>query len=108
KFEAVLSKLNEEIIGQSDVLKHVRETLELLQRVVGSEKSGVEIAPIARRLRDLSKGVDVNFATEGAQTFPLARHGMGTRSLAALLVFRAYMSWRVKQKGEDPVHPFLA
>lgn len=108
KFEAVLSKLNEDIIGQSDVLKHVKETLELLQHVVGSDKSGVEIAPIARRLRDLSKGVDVNFATEGAQTFPLSRHGMGTRSLAALLVFRAYMSWRVKQQGEDPIHPFLA
>jgi putative ATP-dependent endonuclease of OLD family len=108
QFEALLSKLNEQIIDKSTVLKHLKETLGLLEHVVGSEKSGIEIAPIARRLRDLSKGVDVNFATEGAQTFPLSRHGMGTRSLAALLVFRAYMSWRVKQKQGDPLHPFLA
>lgn len=108
KFEDLLSSLNEQIVAESSVLKHVKQTLGLLQHVVGSEKSGIEIAPIARRLRDLSKGIDVNFATEGAQTFPLSRHGMGTRSLAALLVFRAYMSWRVQQKGETPVHPFLA
>src|SRR5258708_17179905 len=40
KFEAILSKLNEEIIDKSVVLKHVKENLGLLEYVVGSEKSG--------------------------------------------------------------------
>ena len=46
----------------------------------------------------------------GASAFPLARHGMGTRSLASLLVFRAFASWRQEraQEGGDEVHTLLA
>ncbi|MGB7533169.1 MAG: AAA family ATPase [Halobacteriota archaeon] len=106
--EKALTKLNDEIISGSDVLVHVQEHLNDLYKTIGGDKDSVSITPIPRYLRDLSKGMDVNFATKGAQTFPLARHGMGTRSLAAVLTFRAYTTWRQKNAKDDKMHPMLA
>lgn len=54
------------------------------------------------------KGINLNFTTKGSQTFPLAKHGMGTRSLASILVFRAFMSWRSDQSKGDAIHSMLA
>ena len=88
--ESTLSGINQEIVDKSEILQHLKTNLAGLQTVVSADSGTVEISPVARKLRDLSKGVDVSFSTSGAQSFPLARHGMGTRSLASLLVFRAY------------------
>lgn len=109
EMEKTLTGINEQIVGKSAILRHLKENLTGLQKVVGSDSGAVEVAPVARKLRDLAKGVDVSFNTAGSQSFPLARHGMGTRSLAALLVFRAYASWRNKQatEGGDSVHSVL-
>jgi putative ATP-dependent endonuclease of the OLD family len=109
EMEKTLTEINEQIVGKSAILKHLKENLAGLQTVVASESGAVEVAPVARKLRDLAKGVDVSFSAAGSQSFPLARHGMGTRSLAALLVFRAYASWRNKQatEGSDSVHSVL-
>lgn len=108
--EAVLTTLNEKIVDKSEVLKHLKTNLRDIQHVEHPSGDGVEIAPVARRLRDLSKGVDVTFSASGEQAFPLTRHGMGTRSLASLLVFRAYASWRTTQakKEDDHLHTLLA
>lgn len=108
--ENTLSDINQQIVDKSAILKHLKENLGGLQTVVAADSGGVEISPVARKLRDLSKGVDVSFNTAGAQSFPLARHGMGTRSLASLLVFRAFASWRNKQAadGGDKIHSMLA
>lgn len=110
KIEGALSTLNQEIVTKSEVLKHLKTNLADISAVVATDSAGIEIAPVARRLRDLSKGVDVTFATTGAQAFPLTRHGMGTRSLASLLVFRAFVSWRydLAIKQGDHVHSLLA
>jgi len=106
--EIILTKLNEEIVSGSEVLAHVQNNLDDIYKTIRCDKGSVHIAPIPRHLRDLSKGMDVNFATKGAQTFPLSRHGMGTRSLAAVLIFRAYTTWRQKKAMDDRVHPMLA
>lgn len=109
-FEEALTSLNQEIVSKSEILKHLKENLADMQSVVSADGAGIDIAPVARKLRDLSKGVDVTFSTAGAQSFPLARHGMGTRSLASLLVFRAFASWRSLQAGKagDHIHSLLA
>ena len=110
ELEQGLTALNEGIVSKSEVLKHLKENLVDIGSVVSTDAAEIDIAPIARRLRDLSKGIDVTLATRGAQSFPLIRHGMGTRSLASLLVFRAYASWRYKlatQEG-DTIHSLLA
>jgi len=108
-FEGVLTDLNKSIVDKSLVLQHLKDSLASVSTVVSADSGGVEITPVARRLRDLSKGVDVAF-TSGSQAFPLARHGMGTRSLASLLVFRAFISWRygLADKHDDLTHSLLA
>lgn len=110
ELEHALSQINLQIVEKSDILKHLRENLKDLQGVVSADSAGIDIAPVARKLRDLSKGVDVSFSTTGAQSFPLARHGMGTRSLASLLVFRAFAAWRNKKalENDDKIHSVLA
>lgn len=108
--EQMLSDLNNKLIAQSDVLKHVGGHLSELKGVLASGTASVEISPVARRLRDLSKGLDVSISGAGSLSFPLARHGMGTRSLASMLVFKAFASWRSQQAEADHnrVHSFLA
>jgi putative ATP-dependent endonuclease of OLD family len=105
--EKTLNRINEMIISNSGVLAHVQDNLDDLYKIIGGDKSSVSITPIPRHIRDLSKGMDINFATKEAQTFPLARHGMGTRSLAAVLMFRAYSTWR-QENAKGEVHPMLA
>ncbi|MBU4533969.1 MAG: AAA family ATPase [Firmicutes bacterium] len=107
-FEKILTEINEEIVEKSEVLRHLKSTLGDLDSIMSGGREGVELAPVARKLRDLTKGIDVNFTTKGSQTFPLVRHGMGTRSMASILVFRAFMQWRSLQAKEDAVHPMLA
>src|SRR5690606_18884141 len=63
ELEAALSGINQDIVNKSSVLKHLKEHLGDLQSVVAADSGGIEIAPVARKLRDLSKGVDVSFST---------------------------------------------
>jgi len=108
--EKTLTELNQQIVDNSEVLKHLKTHLGDMQSVVAADSAGIDISPVAPHLRDLSKGVNVSFSTQGGQTFPLTRHGMGTRSLASLLVFRAYAIWRSNQAaiGDTPIHSLLA
>lgn len=106
--EDQLSDINELLVTKSGVLSHVQEHLHRVSDVVNCEEEDVSVNPVARRLRDLARGMDVVMATKGAPQFPLARHGMGTRSLTSVLLFRAYMSWRQKQQATDALHPFVA
>jgi len=106
----LLSDLNRQLVDGSAVLKHVGDHLGGIKGVLAGDNATVDISPVARRLRDLSKGLDVSISGAGDLSFPLARHGMGTRSLASLLVFQAFASWRSRQARQEhnSVHTFLA
>ena len=106
--EEQLSNINEFLVEKSGVLSHVQENLHQVASVVNCAEEDVSVSPVARRLRDLSRGMDIVLATRGAPQFPLARHGMGTRSLASVLMFKAYMTWRQKQGKTAALHPFVA
>lgn len=108
EFEEILTGLNAQIVAKSPVLKHIHQHLVSIDPVANSRQDDIGITPVARHLRDLAKGIDIHFATTDAQSFPLAKHGMGTRSLASILVFRAYASWRASQSSDTKVHTFLA
>lgn len=105
--EKRLSKLNADIISASKVLRHVQTNIDDVHLALDSAKGAVSITPTARSLRDLSRGMDVTFATRGSQAFPIDRHGMGTRSLATILTFRAYTRWREQEKKGKAFHPLL-
>lgn len=108
EIEKTLNDINEQIVQGSDVLGHIQKHLNEIYRTVPCDEGSVAITPLTRHLRDLSKGMDINFSTSGAQSFPLVRHGMGTRCVAALLIFRAYSVWRQQRKERDRVHSMLA
>lgn len=108
--EARLAQLNDDIVASSDVLTHVREQLKVLNRTVPAFGDGVEITPVTKRIRDITKGVGVQFADSAGSSFPLEFHGMGTRSWASLLSFEAYVSWTAKLAQQEglPFHPILS
>jgi putative ATP-dependent endonuclease of OLD family len=57
--ETSLSSLNEQIVDHSAVLKHVKAHLSDLEKVVHGDSTGIELAPVSRKLRDMAKGIDV-------------------------------------------------
>ncbi|MFH1028738.1 MAG: AAA family ATPase [Pseudomonadota bacterium] len=111
EIEDRLSALNADIVARSAVLNHVRESLSELNRTVPSYGKGVEITPVSKKLRDITKGLDVQFSDSEVSAFPLECHGLGTRSWASLLTYQAYVSWLDKQATQamgKPFHPILA
>jgi putative ATP-dependent endonuclease of OLD family len=108
ELEETLTELNAAIVSGSPVLGHVQSHLNKLYRTIACEDGSVAITPLTRHLRDFNRGVDINFQTAGAQAFPLIRHGMGTRSLAAVLAFRAFTTWRQSQSKGNALHPMFA
>lgn len=110
QLEGELTTLNQKTVEESPVLKHLKTSLEELNKTVQTKGSGVEITPFPKRLRDLHKGLKVNFQDGGSETFSLEYHGMGTRSWASLLGYKAYVNW-IKKKADDEgdmLHPVLA
>ncbi len=109
ELEERLRLLNDDIVSQSEVLSHIREVLAGLNRTVPAFGDGVEISPVSKKMRDLVKGVGVQFADGAGSSFPLESHGMGTRSWASLLSFDAYISWTGKLAEREglPFHPVL-
>lgn len=107
-FDLVLGELNNGIVENSPVLKHMQVHMNDIYGSVAGTSGGVTISPVARQVRDLGRGTDVAFTTTGAQAFSIARHGMGTRSLGAVMAFRAYTSWRQMNAKSDHTHPLLA
>lgn len=106
--EGKLTEINKLFVDQSEVLNHVQAHLKGVGDVVNCDGEGVSITSVARRLRDLHKGMDVFIPTVGAPAFSLSRQGMGTRSLASVLLFRAYTSWKMSKRKTEALHPFVA
>ena len=110
EIEKTIEKLNEKIVDKSEVLSHIQKQLDLLDETINLEKDSISINPLTRHVRDLYKGADVTFSTKDAQSFPIANHGMGTRSLATILTFKAYCEWKEQkiQKSEKAFHTTIA
>jgi putative ATP-dependent endonuclease of OLD family len=101
ELEEALATLNSDAIKQSPVLTHLKNSLEELNRTVQARGQGVEITPFPKKIRDLYKGVKVHFQDGASDSFSLEYHGMGTRSWAALLAFKANISWDAQEKSKE-------
>lgn len=106
--ELKLNDINTLIVEKSEVLSHVQKHLENVSGVLRCDADGVAVTAVARQFRDLNKGMDVILSTAGASQFPLAKQGLGTRSVATLFLFRAYVAWRQSKQSTDALHPFVA
>lgn len=108
RIEEDLSEINKDIMESSDVLTHIQSHLKDFYETLSCDEDSVSITPLARHLRDLSRGMDVVLSTRGAPPFPLHRQGMGTRSLGTFFIFWAFTTWRQKQGSSSAVHPMMA
>jgi putative ATP-dependent endonuclease of the OLD family len=106
--ERTLSGLNEAIVQGSAVLSHVESHLHTVASILQCDEKGIAITPVPRHLRDLNRGMDVRLTLTGASSFSLAKQGMGTRALATMLLFQAYMTWKQKTVKDDALHPFVS
>lgn len=105
-----IEKLNGTAIENSEVLSHLQERLKELNKTANDSNSGVSISPFSTSVRELHKGMKVNFKDGESDKFSLEYHGMGTRSWASLLSFKAFISWEIisKEQQGEAYYPILA
>ncbi len=104
--ESILNDINERIVNASDGFKQLKDKLELLNQTISHSDKGVSITPITRKLRDLNRGIDIHFQSDGSESFPLSHHGMGTRSWSSLLTLNALISHQTEKNNLS--HSLLA
>lgn len=95
EIEASLETLSEKIIKGSAVLEHVRTEIDRITEALTPGSPGVDIEPLPARVEDLARGMDVRLRAPGSAAISMARQGMGTRSLAALTIFSAFVKIRI-------------
>jgi putative ATP-dependent endonuclease of OLD family len=105
-----LAAMNETIREKSNVLDFVSGHLKSIDSVINPGQTDVSISAVPLQVRDLTKSLSVSVKSESDQSFPLAKHGVGTRSFSSLLVFRAFATWKQQLATEkrDEFHPVLA
>jgi putative ATP-dependent endonuclease of OLD family len=110
EIEKLLANLNNEIIGGSEILKHISERLKELNNIVGSQGTTVEITPVHKKIRDIGKGLTIHLREQEIESLPLDYQGTGTRSWASLLTLKAFISWNVQESlnENESFHPLLA
>jgi putative ATP-dependent endonuclease of OLD family len=97
EIEVALSHLGEKIIKGSSVLEQVRSEIDQITEALTPGSPGVDIEPLPGRVEDLARGMDVRLRAPGSAPISMARQGMGTRSLAALTVFSAFVKIRMAE-----------
>lgn len=107
--QQAIEALNSQTVSASPILERLQTNLAQLGNTFGSNQGTADISAIAKDVRDLMKGVRLNFS-DGSDSFSMEYHGMGTRSWSSLLVLKAF----VQILGEESVrkdvafHPILA
>lgn len=104
KIEEQLNYINSEIIQSIPALQETNRRMSSIGRTMGSANSAVEIEPLARKISDLHKGMDIVYRDGTAAKFSIAQHGMGTRSWISFLTLGAYVDWhnkKIKQEDEE-------
>lgn len=96
-----LSALGGRIAEQSPVLQRMKAALE---RVVDTAAAGsIELTPLPTEPDELLRALDILVKHSESAAIPLAQQGSGTRSLAALMVFRAFVELAQSQVTEQPL-----
>lgn len=109
RIEKILDEVNNDIINQSQVLKHLSLNLKRISETVNAGNESIIINPVLRKIRDLNRSIDISFQDKDSEAFPVLNHGMGTRSWLTFLTLVAYVTWLVEQTSKDyiPFHPIV-
>jgi putative ATP-dependent endonuclease of OLD family len=87
--EAALSGVGAKVVGESAVLRRLRDQLIELQKALATIAT-VRLEPVPVRIDELARAIDVVIAAPGSPELPLRLQGLGSRSLAELMVFRVF------------------
>ncbi len=88
--ESRLREVAELLRTRVQSLSQLRIHLRALRSTLPSSVTNIEVDPIPQELEDLVRAVDIRVEDAGC-SFPAGAQGMGTRALAALLVFRTFI-----------------
>lgn len=89
--EDQLGRLSDEIIEQSPLLRDLQSALKQLSSGLAAGDLGVQLEPLPQRVDELFRSMEILVSAHRSDAFSIARQGMGTRSLAVLLTFHAYV-----------------
>jgi putative ATP-dependent endonuclease of OLD family len=103
--EKALADIGDTIVSSSPVLDSVRIGLTGVREALGGSVANVAISPIPGRVEELGRAVDVLITRPKGASLPLRLQGHGSRSLAAVMVFEAFVKQRIAGKG--PLAPLV-
>jgi putative ATP-dependent endonuclease of OLD family len=101
EIEAQLNAANAKIIESIPSLQQTKERISAIGQTIGAASSNIEIEPLARKIPDLNKGMDIVMQDGKAASFPIAQHGYGTRSWISFLTLSAFVEHKNQKLKED-------
>lgn len=101
EIEEQLNAANAKIIESIPSLQQTKERIAVIGQTIGSGSSRVEIEPLARKITDLNKGMDIIMQDGNAASFPISQHGYGTRSWISFLTLSAFVENQSQRLRED-------
>lgn len=108
EIESQLNAANERIIESIPSLQQTKERISAIGSTIGATSSNIEIEPLARKITDLNKGMDIVMQDGKAAYFPIAQHGYGTRSWISFLTLSAFVeNQNQKLKDDDEAEQFI-
>lgn len=101
EIEEQLNVANAKIIESIPSLQQTKERIAAISQTIGAGNSSIEIEPLARKITDLNKGMDIIMQDGHAASFPIAQHGYGTRSWISFLTLSAFVENQNQKLKED-------
>ena len=89
--EKALGDVGSKVKVGSPPLAALQKELQDIRKVIAHPQLDVEVSPLPLDVEDLLRAMDLLLTEVGQAPLPIALQGMGTRSLSALLIFRAYV-----------------
>ena len=99
--ERQLNEVNTQIVESIPALNQTATRIASIATTIGAPNGTLEIEPLARKLSDLHKGMDIIFRDGEAARFSVTQHGMGTRSWISFLTLGAYVDWEKQSLHEE-------
>lgn len=99
--ERQLNEVNTQIVESIPALNQTATRIASIATTIGAPNGALEIEPLARKLSDLHKGMDIIFRDGEAARFSVTQHGMGTRSWISFLTLGAYVDWEKQSLYEE-------
>lgn len=108
EIEEKLNDANAKIIESIPSLRQTKERIAAIGHTIGSPNINVEIEPLARKITDLNKGIDIVMQDSNAASFSIGQQGYGTRSWISFLTLSAFVeNQSEKLKADDDAEQFI-